>query len=726
MWELSPGTIYLLGTCETMESGKKSLEELTTAGVFHVPEYQRYYSWTRAEWEDLWTDLYTLPPDKQHYFGTIIIQKTSETASGSSTGGYGPSKEKPINLLIDGQQRLTSLALLVRSMTECLEELASETDHEEEILDDVAEMRETLIVEENIYQLQLLDEEDNKYLEWLLTGHDVHAPERPSQRKMIEAKEYFDEQLADLTSSPEADPLDVATEVRQLWETILELELMVYVVDAAKPEKATLIFDSVNDRGRSLSTFDKTKSFLMRMAYLAAEDESEAHATIHGIRRSFGEMYNDHQTMLESPYVTDISDDAVQRYHFISFFDWTDSEEYSDPAFLSELKAHVSALRHEDPETCLEYIRKYTNSLERGFNALATVLDQTGDDKISDLVDRIHKLRHATKFYPLLLKAWPTLDEDGKLDLLKAIETYIFRVYSIGNHKSHTGESSLYVRTRDVSEESPTEVWVSKVATLMNRYESDSQFRRSLSASDLYSKASSQDLRYLFYFYNEHRADEMKERGGPTLSEAMSNEYTVEHIWPKSPDDLPLEDAGDHPSPEARYEANIHRLGNLTLASRPWNSKWGNADFETKHDEGYVESKLWVQWDIQENYEEWSLENIDDRENELIEFMFEKWPSPETRLGDVEDPSDAIDRLTEEEHFVLRALCQNTGGAVRRVIHGDVSELPGSPFENPNSNGRERNEVGSILSRLNNVGLAERDKHTWYPTDEALTIEISV
>jgi len=116
-------------------------------------------------------------------------------------------------------------------------------------------------------------------------------------------------------------------------------------------------------------------------------------------------------------------------------------------------------------------------------------------------------------------------------------------------------------------------------------------------------------------------------------------------------------------------------------------------------------------------------QNIEDREDTLIEFVFDKWATPETRLGDVDEPEDAIDRLTEEEQFVLRALRQNTGGAVRRVIHGDVSELPESPFDEPNANGRERSEVGSILSRLQNVGLAEQNKHTWYPTDEALAVE---
>lgn len=709
-----------------MESGKKSLEELTTAGVFHIPEYQRYYSWKEAEWDDLWTDLYTLPKGKQHYFGTIIIQKTNETESSGSAGSYGGSLEKPINLLIDGQQRLTSLALLVKAMTECLEDIAPDTDHEGEILDDIKEMRETLLVEDNIYRLKLLDEEDNEYLERIIDGRNVRDPDRPSQRKMIEAKAYFDEQLSKLTESPEHDPIEVATELKQLWEIILELELMVYVVDAGNPEKATLIFDSVNDRGRSLSTFDKTKSFLMRMAYLAAEDESEAQATINQIRQAFGEMYNDHQTMQESPYVSEISDDDVQRYHFISYFDWTDSDEHSDPRFLKELKEHIRTLRMENPEECLEYIQDYTSSLERGFEALSEILDSTGDDGISDLIDRIHKLRHATKFYPLLLKAWPDLDDGGRRDLLDLIETYIFRVYSIGGHPRHTGESSLYTRARDISRDSPTDVWVSRIVNILNRYESDSQFRDSLSASNLYSNSmiSSQDIRYLFYFYNKHRATVEGERGGPTLDEAMSKEYTVEHIWPQTPEELPIKDAGEYPSAEARYEANIHRLGNLTLASRPWNSKWGNSEFAVKRDEGYDESKLWVQWDIQDNYEEWSIENIDDREETLIEFVLDKWTTPKTRFGDIEEPKDAIKELTEKEKYVLRALCRNTGGAVRRDVHADVCEIPESPFANPHSNGKERSEVGSILSRLRNVGLADRNNYTWYPTEEATSSEI--
>lgn len=96
----------------------------------------------------------------------------------------------------------------------------------------------------------------------------------------------------------------------------------------------------------------------------------------------------------------------------------------------------------------------------------------------------------------------------------------------------------------------------------------------------------------------------------------------------------------------------------------------------------------------------------------MIEFILDKWTAPKTRCSDVEEPQDAIKELTEKEKYVLRALCRNTGGAVRRDVHADVCEIPGSPFANPPSNGKDRSEVGSILGRLRNVGLPDQNNYT--------------
>jgi hypothetical protein len=197
----------------------------------------------------------------------------------------------------------------------------------------------------------------------------------------------------------------------------------------------------------------------------------------------------------------------------------------------------------------------------------------------------------------------------------------------------------------------------------------------------------------------------------------MGEDYTIEHIWPQAPADLPIDNPGEYPSAEQRYEAYKHQLGNQTLASKSWNSTWGNADFETKRDEGYEKSKLWVQWDVQE-YDKWSTENIERRGERLIEeYVMKKWATPKTRLTGIEDPEAAIDGLTDEEQYVLQALRENPDGAARRVIHRKASELTGSPFKNPEADREERSTVGSILSRLAGIGLAERSKSTWYPSD---------
>lgn len=616
-----------------MESGKKSLEELTSAGVFHVPKYQRYYSWEESEWEDLWRDLDTLPKGKNHYFGTVIFQKTDRKAKGEKEEGYGGVTAEPINELIDGQQRLTSLVLLTKSMVEHLRMIGPETNYADAIQDDVAKMQEALLVNDGIHFIELLDERDSEFLKRIVDGQNLPDPERQSQRRMRDAKEYFDKRINRLRE--ERSLIEVANKLNRLWETILDLEIMAYVIEAGNPEKATLIFDSVNDRGRDLSTLDKTKSFLMRTAYLVASSDGHVSQVIDIVRRAFGQMYDQHQRMIDSPYVEDVDDDAVQRYHFITFFDWSQRQDHLDPAFLDRLKRHVRGLRIDDQERptdqedeCLSYVQEYTESLEKGFQQLGHILSYREDDEVANLIDRVHKLRHATKFYPLLIKAWGPLSKGERRKLLKAIETYIFRVYAIGNHPTYTGRSSLFKAARDIEEGAPLDKWIRELTDIMNSYEDDSQFRRTLSSPDLYTDVASKDLRYLFYFYNRRRARQKKERGSITLDEALGSDYTIEHIWPQDPDELPFDDSGEHLSVGERYEAYKHRLGNLTLASKAWNSKWGNKDFATKRDAGYNHSKLWVQADLQQ-YKRWSIDNIEDREDELAEFALKKWSMPQ-------------------------------------------------------------------------------------------------
>jgi len=94
-------------------------------------------------------------------------------------------------------------------------------------------------------------------------------------------------------------------------------------------------------------------------------------------------------------------------------------------------------------------------------------------------------------------------------------------------------------------------------------------------------------------------------------------------------------------------------------------------------------------------------------------------------LGGIEEPEEAIPELIDEELYVLQALCQHSAGAIRRTVHTDMCELYGAQFEIPTGS-KERSKVGTILSRLESVGLAEQNMRTWYPNEKAQSVEVPV
>ena len=95
-------------------------------------------------------------------------------------------------------------------------------------------------------------------------------------------------------------------------------------------------------------------------------------------------------------------------------------------------------------------------------------------------------------------------------------------------------------------------------------------------------------------------------------------------------------------------------------------------------------------------------------------------------LRALDESGGAVELLGKRERYVLQALTEHRSGAARRVIHREAAGLEDSPFTNPDENGPERSEVGSILSSLQDMGLATREKSTWYPTDDAFVEPVEV
>jgi hypothetical protein len=639
-------------------------DSLVDRGIFRIPEYQRYYSWEKQQHDDLWTDLRTIG-DKPHYFGTFVVQETKETetvrtpfASGDEDG-----EELAVFELIDGQQRITTVAILMRAMIDELQKAKEELEEkrQRELEDALAEIEESFIRYRNVFRIKLLDRDANHLKAILSSGRDDGdiTVDSPSQERLWDAKEFYDDQFNDLRTSECSDIADFVAECLSLKRSIEKFDTMVYAIDSDNPERATVIFESVNARGISLSTLDKTKSFLMHMAYTVAEEvpedehDKDLFELVEAIRERFGDIYTFHQDISQNEY-GGFDEATIQRYHFIQYFNWTNKDNHAKSQLLDTLKKKVRSLQQTDPVVCYEYLDNYSESLRQAYDTIYSVLTYEGDSEVETLIERMHALGNMAKFYPWFIGAWPTLSSNEERRVFcKAIETYLLRVYVVGKKDSHTGRAKLYRLARDLEHNNPPTVntpsdlpgsetvsanirgYVSTIDSVMNDYQDDDSFERSLRANNTYERMSSSDLRYLLYVYSIERSGGEGEPLDIELDQILSSEYTIEHIWPRSPGDeeepievsYPIKDSDGYASIKERYEDTIHRLGNLTIASRSWNSTWGDAEYETKK-EKYRDSGLWAQKEVAKKYDEWSVENIGEREDELVSEVMEIWSSP--------------------------------------------------------------------------------------------------
>lgn len=215
-----------------------------------IPSYQRRYSWKEEHFEDLWNDLKRIDEEGSHFFGTLVfMSKRPHIAQGLN----------PIDI-VDGQQRITTVSILLCAIRDHLrngydkEKVSKRVDNIEEnlwIFDRDGEKQGMRLSLGNL---------DRKSYEHLINGHIDEI----ENERIESAYTYFTEKLDNELSS-----LD---QVKDLHDSILDQ--LIYVSITAKGHSdAYELFESMNNRGLSLSPIDLMKNYLLMNA--ARRDNSD-------------------------------------------------------------------------------------------------------------------------------------------------------------------------------------------------------------------------------------------------------------------------------------------------------------------------------------------------------------------------------------------------------------------------------------------------------------------
>ena len=594
-----------------MDGTLVSLNGLLTGNqVFDIPVYQRGYAWERKNLEDLWEDLYYLDPSKKHYFGTVLLKDSGKTAR---TSLAALSRFD----VIDGQQRLTTVLILLREIISQLKAVSGN-----ELRGDVDALERSYLKDGGHYKLNPLGDDGEFFHHVVIDGNDflTGATTTHSQRRLAEAKTFFRERLI---GEKEQQPTEYQNFLVQFKQKIDDLQLIQYQVNS--DADAIRIFETVNDRGRPLSNLEKTKSFLMHTSYLGIEDDDAVAGRLKELNGHFSRIYRHFEDVSGTKHMERLRMDEndVHRYHFINYISPGDTS--SRPT--DSLKDRIRDKLRKDPEECVEYAITYAKDLEMAFLAVKQITEAYKEDEEGGTLSKIFMLERMGNIFPLLIASWLRFGDDGpRLEgILELLEAFIVRVYLVSGYRSHTGASTLYGMAHRVHRKRLSHDGLLAELSGMNRYyQNDEQFTRALGQSDLYERLGSRTLRYLLSEYEIHLRPKIDvPLAVATQEKILSSEYEVEHVWAQHPSyKMGAEEAGDH-------RQNVHRLGNLTIASQSWNKSMGNRTFQEKRWQpgdapSYSNSNLLVQKELSD-LPTWDVGAINDREADIVAFALQRW-----------------------------------------------------------------------------------------------------
>ena len=593
-----------------MNGTLKSLNQLFLGNwLFEIPIYQRGYAWERENLRDLWDDLYYLDK-REHYFGTVLLKKADQPAT---RAGLTLFKRFEV---IDGQQRLTTTLILLRELISQMKEFG-----DDDIGDQVSKLEADYIVYRRLYKLTIGGEDASFFRDSILAGTSATDPQTRAQERLQNAQTFFRDRFNQERERGRDRYLEFLIKFKN---RIDQLQVMLYIVPSNA--EAVRMFETVNDRGRPLTNLEKTKSILMYVSYLVVDDRPILETRLSELNNHFSEIYRCFQGIEEGLGLRDAGE--IQRYHHIMSSRLKDSHKY-----MRLLKDRLMRQSRENRKACQAYIPTYARSLQ---NAFATMRDiakrrQAERDPLGSTIDRLFRMGHMANLYPLLIAAWQRFGEDPqRREILRLFEAFVFRVYRVVRYRSHTGRSWLNSLANEVHRDNLTFAdFLQRLREVNLYYVSDDTFRRHLSAAHCYPNLGTQTIKYLLAEYEKKRQDDVGERLSLNLAQILSSEYQTEHILPQRP-------AGELGQEEAvAHEEIVHRLGNLTLASKEWNQQMGNRPFDEKRDgrrdcepDGektcYRNSSLRVQRDLA-TWETWNEASIRERGTRIIDFAMGRW-----------------------------------------------------------------------------------------------------
>jgi uncharacterized protein with ParB-like and HNH nuclease domain len=540
-----------------------------------IPLFQRPYTWKENNWQTLWDDLmvqYEVDDGGTHFMGAIVSV---------------PARSVPVGvskyLIIDGQQRLTTVSLLLCALRDCLDSTSASRIQEVYLTNRFRDPEDTLKfvptqADRDVYRTIALDRQ---------------VPPKSKEVRMAAAYHFFKGKLTKSTDLND-EPIDPA-------KVLITLEqcLQVVMINLGDDDDPYLIFESLNFKGEPLTQADLVRNYLlMRFRHsISAGGEQER-------------VYSRYWIPLERKLQSNLPE-------FLRHYMMKDGDDIKQGGIYAAIKKKLKDMNlTEAVEVEAESMRRFGEFYSK---FLLPAQEETA--KVRDCLENIKELKVTTS-YPLLLRLFDARQSGHLSDVdlekcLGLIESFVVRRAVCGVPTNPLNK--VFIQWTKNFPNTDHVQWLHRSLSAgsgKSRFPKDTEFAAAFMTQPHYGRESTR-----FILCRLEKSFQHKET--VDLSTA-----TIEHILPQTLTQEWKDALGSEP--ENVHTALVNTFGNLTLTG--YNSELSNLPFldkKSKLENTHVELNRWV---IQQS--SWGVPEIEERAKSLLNIANKIWLAPLEMISD--------------------------------------------------------------------------------------------
>lgn len=632
-----------------------TVSRIFTESLYRIPDYQRGYSWGVQQLKDFWLDLEQLEGGGKHYTGVLTLEEVpdGEWSKWEDDLWIIQARRYKPYYVVDGQQRLTTVIILIQSILE-------KSDSTQLNFTPPIDIRRKYIFDsklEDAARSYIFGyEKDNPSYEFLkkriyLEESDIHLPDEITiyTKNLIAAKEFFNEQIKDMDISA----------IEALYTKVTQ-QLVFNVYEIASDIDVFVTFETMNNRGKPLSTLELLKNRLIflstkihaptgRERILRRKVNDAWKAAYHYLGKNDERPLRDDeflQAHLSTYYLTKIikphdklgekRDPSMRRFmNNVEDFNRFLLNDLFTPKRLGLRKIASDEL----PPLTREFIDEFSQSIKTSvelYYKLSTPSQSDFSDPEAIQLERIGRLKGCSPS-PLLLAIYQCESKaEKRAHVLEQLERFLFC--------NSLGLSSPSYFTNRI----PSNYFIEYTAGKISTEELATYFENA--TNEIFKEAGIQEqlndwvknsngyygwrsIKYFLYEYELHLQQKTKAKRDKIdwmefSKEIYESDYeSVEHIYPqRAKDPYWSEKFSKYNTAQKRLLRNS--LGNLLPLSKPRNSSLGNKSFPDKKgdDKAMTGYKYGSYSEIEvASLPDWGAEQILDRGMHLLTFMEKRW-----------------------------------------------------------------------------------------------------